>query len=80
MMQINKIDNAKIIPCAVSASSGIGFFSEGINPALGKLNDNGHMPVIKMTCDDFFSSTHVIPDLLKIDVEGSELNVLKGAV
>ena len=37
MIEINKITNAKIIPCAVSEASKISYFSEGDNPALGKL-------------------------------------------
>jgi len=79
LIEINKITNAKIIPCAISDSSKIGLFSEGDNPALGKLNDGGNIPVLITTCDQFVSETNIVPDLLKIDVEGSELNLLKGA-
>jgi len=79
LSEVNKITNAKIIPCAVSDSSKISYFSEGDNPALGNLSDDGNVPVLVTTCDQFVSKTNVVPDLLKIDVEGSELNVFRGA-
>jgi len=79
LIEINKITNAKIIPCAISDSSKIGCFTEGDNCALGKLSDGGDIPVLITTCDQFVSETNIVPELIKIDVEGSELNVLKGA-
>ena len=79
LLEINKVTNAKIIPCAVSNSSRIDYFSEGDNQALGKLDKRGDIPVIITTCDQFVSETNIVPDLLKIDVEGAELEVLDGA-
>jgi FkbM family methyltransferase len=79
LIEINKITNAKIIPCAISESSRIGRFSEADNPALGALSDDGNALVLVTTCDQFVAETNIVPDLLKIDVEGSELDVLKGA-
>lgn len=79
LIEVNKITNAKIIPCAISDSSKIGCFYEVGNPALGKLSDDGNIPVFITTCDYFVSETNIVPELLKIDVEGSELNLLKGA-
>jgi FkbM family methyltransferase len=79
MLEINKVTNAKIIPCAVSSSSKIDYFSEGDNQALGRLDKRGDIPVLVTTCDQFVSDTNIVPDLLKIDVEGAELELLQGA-
>ena len=79
MVKINNIHNVKILPCAVSDSSHIGSFSEDHNPAMGKLSKNGSLPVLVITCDQFLLETKVSPDVIKIDVEGAELKVLKGA-
>lgn len=79
ILEINKVRRCSIVPAAVSSCSKISFFSEGANCALGKLDTNGTMPVLVITCDQFFSETGIIPDLLKIDVEGEELNLLEGA-
>ncbi len=76
---INKINNVHVVPAAVSCCSRISFFSEGENAALGKLDDKGNIPVLSITCDKFTEETGIVPDLMKIDVEGSELNLLRGA-
>ena len=80
LIEVNKLDNVHVIPAAVSSCSKISFFSKGENAALGRLNDKGTIPVLSITCDQFTEETGIIPDMIKIDVEGSELDLLHGAV
>ena len=68
LIDINKLDNAEIIPCAVSDVSRKGYFLEGKDHSLGKLDANGNVPVSVITCDQFVTESGVIPDLIKIDV------------
>ena len=77
--EINHLANVSILPCAMSDRSGIGFFTEGTCHAESKLDQAGILPVLLITCDQFISETKIIPDMLKIDVEGAEFSVLKGA-
>lgn len=79
MIAINKIKNIRIVPCAVSESVDFCWFVEGSNCAEGKLHQSGNIPVFVISIDHFISKTNMIPDILKIDVEGAELSVLSGA-
>lgn len=79
ILEINGVRNAFIMPCAMSDSTELLRFQEGETCALGKLDIRGTQPVIALSCDDFVSAYEVVPSLLKIDVEGSEMSVLKGA-
>jgi len=79
IISINKVQNAIIVPCAISDQTQIVLFKEGENCALGRIDNSGKQPVAAFSCDDFVSVCNVIPSLIKIDVEGGELLVLKGA-
>ena len=79
LIDINKINNVAIIRCAVSDETREGYFLKGEDHSLGKLDANGDVPVSVITCDQFVAETGVIPNLIKIDVEGSEVEVLRGA-
>ncbi len=79
VLELNKVRNTVIVPFAVSDSTGFASFQEGDNCALGKLDDRGTQPVATISCDEFISEYGIVPDLIKIDVEGAELSVLKGA-
>ena len=79
LIDINQIGNAEVIPCAVSDKTRKGFFLEGEDHSMGKLDANGDVPVSVITCDQFANDTGVVPNLIKIDVEGSEIEVLRGA-
>ncbi len=78
-LKINNLENAKLIKSAVSDLNGIFLFKEGNNYALGKLDNRGSIPVSVISLDKFIYNKKIYPDILKIDVEGSELSVLKGA-
>jgi FkbM family methyltransferase len=79
ILKLNNARNVKIIPCAVSDKFQLSRFSEGGNCAIGKLSDAGEQLVLAISCDDFVSAYNVAPKLMKIDVEGAEVLVLRGS-
>lgn len=79
ILELNRVRNATIVPCAVSDFTRLSSFKEGENCALGRLDNEGGQPVVTVSCDDFVSTYNIVPSLLKIDVEGAEVLVLKGA-
>lgn len=85
---LNKINNAIIISAACSDSVSLTKFSIGINYSVGHLINNKNnesslkeilLPVPTVTVDAIVQQLGVSPDVIKIDVEGAELSVLKGA-
>lgn len=85
---LNKSRNVMIVPAACSNHLTIAKFSLGDNCALGHLeqedkseiylsNDKVIVPTI--TVDEVVKRIDILPDVVKIDVEGSELQVLQGA-
>ena len=86
---LNKLENASIIPAACSDKISLAAFSTGPNNAMGHLtaennSNNGTLPkdltlVPTVTLDAVAQRLGVVPDVLKIDVEGAELSVLRGA-
>ena len=61
--------------CALAAASGRGFFADDPHSSMGKLRESGTTEVEIRALDDC-----ALPaDLLKIDVEGHEAEMLKGA-
>lgn len=79
VLKINNVVNVEILHLAVSDFNGDMFFREGSNIALGKLNESGKIIVSVISLDSFIFNRRIYPDVLKVDVEGSELSVLKGA-
>lgn len=79
MVSINKIKNIKILPCAVLDFEGLAKFEEGDSSATGKISRNGKIEVNVITLDKYIKRSKISPDIMKIDVEGAEVSVLKGA-
>ena len=78
-LAINDVHNVVIVPCAVADSPGMQAFDPGQNCAMGHLCGSGGQVVACITCDDFSKQFGLVPDLIKIDVEGAEELVLRGA-
>lgn len=84
---LNNINNILVIPLACSDSNSLSVFSFDSDAALGHLIENEnynidsiHSTIVHtITVDKFVEVVKFIPDILKIDVEGAELLVLKGA-
>ncbi len=79
MLKLNNIENVIIVPCAVADKDGLSWFQKAHSNAEGRLNTSGSQPVSVISLDTFIKESKLIPNLLKIDVEGAELSVLKGA-
>jgi FkbM family methyltransferase len=83
---LNKLENVSIIPAACSDEISLAAFSTGPNNAMGHLTDGNNetpgknlMLVPTVTLDAVAERLGVVPQVLKIDVEGAELSVLRGA-
>ncbi len=77
---LNHSDNVTVIDAAVSESSGQSTFASGPNRSMGRLSPQGQIQVQMVTIDALIAQREVArPDFIKIDVEGGELGVLKGA-
>ena len=85
---LNKAENVTIVSAACSDSLSINWFSLGANCALGHLAESGFLQgerlgnvgvVPTVTVDEFVRHTGILPDVMKIDVEGAELRVVHGA-
>jgi FkbM family methyltransferase len=75
----NRLTNVTVFAEAIGAESTTARFKFGGGPATGHLAPDGNVDVRVRRLDDVVQSTGIIPDVLKIDVEGGEVNVLDGA-
>jgi len=79
-LRLNRIQNVTVIDAAVSDAPGTASFKAGPQTYTGRLETGGDAMVRTVSLDLLTRAGDVPPpDLLKIDVEGSELRVLKGA-
>lgn len=77
----NSFKDLSLIPKAVGANTATGYLNFPENETwLGTISASGNdihkVPIISL---DNFSEKNLLPDLIKIDTEGFELNVLKGS-
>jgi len=79
LVELNRLKNVTVVPWAVAGDVGVTAFQAGDNNALGHLAREGDQPVATISCDEFVRRYGVVPDLMKIDVEGAEVEVLRGA-
>ena len=89
-ININQTSNVTIIPCLVGEKNAdyIDFFDakDGsgipsiVNIKFKKKNMTiNHIKLKQLSLDSFIKETSIFPEIVKIDVEGSEFNVLDGS-
>ena len=78
-LNINGVENVHIINKAISDRTRTLYFEKGDSWATGSISNEGEIKISSITLDNFCDSNKISPDFLKIDVEGAEYSVLKGA-
>jgi len=79
-LRLNNVKNATVIKAAVSDSGGFTTFDEGPASSVGHLSPQGKLIVKTVALDELILRAGLpVPNYMKIDVEGTELLVLKGA-
>jgi FkbM family methyltransferase len=76
---LNGLTNVMVENAAVSNSNGTASFDFGTGSGTGRLAEHGVLDVRTVRLDEFCRERKVEPGFLKIDVEGAELEVLRGA-
>jgi len=79
-LRINNIDRVQVIEAAVGETNGTVRFKRHASSAMGRVSEDGSLVVEQVSLDELCDA-RTIPDptLIKIDVEGGELSVLRGA-
>ena len=79
-LRLNSIENVTFIQSAISDKSGTAFFEEERSGYMGSLSSKGCIEVKTDCLDELIArGDFPAPECMKIDVEGAELSVLKGA-
>ncbi len=87
-IQLNNITNVSIVEAAVSDCCGQAYFDHGPpshlgrrSSYIGRLSPRGKLLVRTVSLDGLYSKGDItIPNYMKIDVEGNEILVLRGAI
>jgi FkbM family methyltransferase len=73
-VELNGASNVEVMPVAVGAAAGIGYFEAHESAAMGKLSTRG-IPTQVVAIDEL---TLPPPDVIKMDIEGGEVDALAG--
>ena len=78
-IKANGIGNVELIQAAVSDKAGHARFETRTGTGTGHLAQEGNIEVETVTLDEFIDRNHCpAPNFIKIDVEGGEMEALKG--
>jgi FkbM family methyltransferase len=78
-LDLNAVDNAEVIAAAVSDVDGAVGFQDGPDSSTGFISSSGGRRVAAVSLDALVHEGNIPrPDFLKIDVEGAEMDVLRG--
>jgi FkbM family methyltransferase len=75
---VNALENVRVEQTAVSDRNGTARFHPGKGSGTGRLATSGPVEVATIRLDDFCAANHIAPNAIKCDVEGAELDVLRG--
>jgi FkbM family methyltransferase len=77
---LNRFENIAVYEAAVADHGGEAFFDPGISIATGHISEAGTVKVRQVCLDELLAAGEIVPpDVLKVDVEGAEFAVFKGA-
>lgn len=75
----NKLSNVITVHNGVSDSIGVMYFEAGSGTGTGRLAQSGSVQVPTISVDEYIKQSGLTPTHMKIDVEGGEMAVLRGA-
>jgi FkbM family methyltransferase len=79
-VELNRLDNVSVIAAGVGKAPGLAHFETRTGTGTGHLSDAGDLEVKLVSLDDLVRRRELPPPkLIKIDVEGAEMQVLDGA-
>jgi FkbM family methyltransferase len=79
-LALNKAGNVTVVEAAVSDRAGSALFDEGPSSFEGRVGAHGRLQVTTVALDELVRSGALpMPNVMKIDIEGAELDALQGA-
>jgi FkbM family methyltransferase len=80
-LEMNRIRNCTVLQMAVTASDGVAHFDPSTSGDLAHLSETSTETVKTVALDSLFVAGQIrAPRVMKIDIEGAELEALKGSV
>ena len=79
-MSLNPRLNVSLMPYALSHTNGPGALAEPLNSSMAYVSSEGEIPIELRSIDSLVAEGMPPPNLIKIDVEGHELSVLRGGI
>lgn len=79
-LRLNRVENVRVVEAAVAEREGRARFDLGPHASMGRLSEGGSLEISTVVLDPLVASAELPPpDVMKIDVEGAEGLVLRGA-